>query len=81
MLRPIATSTSHNVSAARNALRHAAVSHYLCRDILHDVQVKIGELSVAEALEEVPSSLVSAGSNRTDTETLDLFWSDANTSE
>jgi len=37
------------------------------------------ELAVAETL-EVPSSRVSVGSNRTDTETVDLFWSDASVS-
>ena len=48
-------------------------------EILHEVQAKVNELAVAETL-EVPSSPVSVGSNRTDTETVDLFWSDASVS-
>ena len=40
------------------------------------MQAKVDELAVAETL-EVPPSPVSAGSNRTDTETVDLFWFDA----
>ena len=48
-------------------------------EILHEVQAKVNELAVAETL-EVPSSPVSVGLNRTDTETVDLFWSDASVS-
>ena len=48
-------------------------------EILHEVQAKVNELAVAETL-EVPSSPVSVGPNRTDTETVDLFWSDASVS-
>ena len=46
---------------------------------LHEVQAEVNELAVAETL-EVPSSPVSVRSNRTDTETVDLFWSDASVS-
>merc|ERR1719353_1225701 len=48
-------------------------------EILHEVQAKVNELAGAETL-ELPSSLVSVRSNRTDTETVDLFWSDASVS-
>ena len=43
------------------------------------MQAKVNELAVAET-PGVPSSPVSVGSNRTDTETVDLFWSDASVS-